>query len=253
MLDTPSMRQRIAIVDPAPRSREHARRAVRGLGHAPMVFASVEELLAIGRSVHRYALMCFGVSADTQDVRQVIDKSREVVGRDVPIMFFAPSNNSKALRDLGRIRQDEHLITPSSFAEIYNALEGFMTRHNLPLAEDGLAWGHYRFYPACALAKVQDTEVWLDSLEFELALEFFHNVDRPLTSEWLKVMVPRPPVRSWPRWLDSRVNHLRSQLDLGSARDWPTVDKHCRGYLLHSVAKQTRLPAEFAIERFVQS
>ena len=124
-----------------------------------------------------------------------------------------------------------------------------MIRHGLPLAEDGLAWGAYRFYPACALVKVGGNDVWLNSPEFELALEFFHNVDRPLSSEWLKAMVTRASVRGWARWLETRVDHLRHQLDLSSRNDWALADARCSGYRLRSISEEEPSSSAFAIER----
>ena len=253
MMQEKALRQRVAVVDCVQRTREHARRAVRGLGHAPLVFTDVDELLAVGRSKHRYALMCFGIPSDAQDIRQLVEASKDVIGREVPVMFVASEGSSKALKDLGRIRRDETLVIPSSFADLYNAVEGFMIRQGMPLAEDGLAWGPYRFFPGCTLAKVSGADVWLDSPEFELAMELFHNVDRPLSSEWLRNMVPKSPARGWARWLDSRVDQLRRELALGSARNWNFSDARCNGYRLTSTEKKTPAPSSFAIERCFQA
>lgn len=243
------LRQRIAVLDPNPRSREHLRRAVRGLGHTPMVFSDITELLAVGRPRQHYAMLCFGIHSGASDVRHLVDLSREIVGRDVPAMFVA-SGASRALRTLGRIRSDELLVMSSSFSEVFNALEGFMVRHGLQPADEGLAWGRYSFHPACALVKVAGAEVWLDAHDFELALELFHNIDRALTSAWIKRMVNRPPVRNWQRWLDGRIAHLRRQLDLDAESDWLPSAVHCRGYRLHRVANRKCPAPDFSIERF---
>ena len=141
-----ALRQRVVVVDPLPRSREYMRRAIRGLGHAPLIFTSSHELLAANRPIQRCALMCFSIPPGGQDLRRVVDACRAVVGKDVPVMFVAAGHDPKALKDLGRIQQNELLATPSSFADVYNSLEGFMIRNGLPLAEIGLAWGPYRFF-----------------------------------------------------------------------------------------------------------
>ncbi|MBU1358626.1 MAG: hypothetical protein KKC79_03215 [Gammaproteobacteria bacterium] len=253
MNQNPSLRQRIAVVDPTPRTREHARRAIRGLGHTPVVFTSVSELLMLGKAHHRYALMCFGVGPNEDDVRALVELGRAVLGSDIPVMFITSGGSARALKELGRVRPNETLITPSSFADVYNAMEGFMIRNGLPLADDGLVWGPYRFYPACALANVSGTEVWLDSPEFELALEFFHNINRPLSSTWLRGMVPKIPARSWARWLDSRVDQLRRELDLGPLQPPEPPGAHWDSYRLASVSHNPQATAGFAIERCLQS
>lgn len=249
MTNEAALRQRIVVVDPMPRSREYLRRAIRGLGHSPLVFTDADELLEASRSIQRCALMCFGVPPNTQDLRRIISMCREMVGRDVPVMFLSTGDDPKSLRDLGRMQRNELLATASSFADVYNSLEGFMIRNGLPLTEDGLAWGAYRFYPACALVKVGGNDVWLNSPEFELALEFFHNVERPLSTEWLKAMVSRASVRGWARWLDSRVDHLRHQLALCASDDWALANARCSGYRLTSVSEKELPSPAFAIER----
>lgn len=252
------LRQRIAVVDPCARTREYMRRAIRGLGHAPLVFTEVDELLCVERGLQRCKLMCFGLPPDGQHLRELIAACREIVGPEVPIMFVASPLNSRALKELGRIRPNEMLATPSSFAEVYNALEGFMIRHRLPLSEEGLVWGPYRFFPACALVTFSGTEVWLNAAEFELALEFFHNIGRPLSLDWLRSMVPKSSSRGWARWLDTKVEALRHQLALEGcapgATPWtPIAHPGAVAYRLTSIAACEPSPPGFAIERFEEA
>ncbi|MEJ7686980.1 MAG: hypothetical protein WKG52_08320 [Variovorax sp.] len=242
------LRPRVAVVDPAPRSREHIRRAIRALGHAPLVFTSIDELLAAGNSTRAYALMCFGVPAGVTDIRRVAEEAKEVVGREVPVMFATPEITSKTLRSPGRMQPNEFLAVQSCFSDIYNALEELMIRERIPMGDPGLAWGRYRFFPSCASVRVARTDVRLDTFQFELALEFFHNPGRILSPAWLQTMVNKPADADWTEWLEASVEVLRAKLSLGPSQTWKLGNAACGGYCLSSNVKKRRSPVKRAAE-----
>ena len=205
MHSTHGLRQRVAVIDTAPRPREHTRRAIRALGHAPLVFTSIDELLVAGPSTRGYALMCFGVPAGVSAIRPLVDQAREMVGREVPVMIATPEITPRALKSLGRMEPTEFLAVQSSFSDIYNALEELMIRERIPMADPGLGWGRYRFFPSCSSVQIARADVRLDTFQFELALEFFHNPDRILSRAWLQTMVTQPTDENWSEWLETSV------------------------------------------------
>ena len=61
-------------------------------------------------------------------------------------------------------------------------------------------------------------------------------------------MVPKPSARGWAKWLDGKVQHLRSQLALSAPDNWESANFHCSGYRLSSIQLAEPTPAGFAIE-----
>ena len=55
------LRRRVVVLDPMLRSREHMRRAIRALGHAPLVFNDLEELSQLRGKLLRCSALCVGL------------------------------------------------------------------------------------------------------------------------------------------------------------------------------------------------
>jgi DNA-binding response OmpR family regulator len=210
------------------------RRAVRALGHAPLVFDKLEELLLLRGAHARCAMMCLGLPPDHVDLRTWVYKARSVVGAEVPVLFVTRENLLKALQTLGSVEGDSVLVAPSSFAEIYNGLGEFMAQHALPTTGEGLSWDHYLFIPSQKSVMVDGAEINLRPAEFELALEFFHNVDRVLSRDWLLAMTSGMAPDASSRWIDANVARLRSHLGLASIHGggWRLNNVRYAGYKL---------------------
>jgi len=227
-------RRRVAVLDPVLRSREHVRRAVRALGHTPLVFNSMEELLLLRGAPLRCSAMCLGSPPDTTDLRVWVRNARSMVAADVPLLFLTRDNLLKDIEALSCVEGDQILAAPTSFADVYNALEAFLAEHELPTAGRGLEWDGFRFMPSLESVMVDGTEIWLKPLEFELALEFFHNVDRVLSRDWLRGMASGVAPSASGRWLDASVGRLRSQLGLASLHgcEWKLSNVSHAGFKL---------------------
>lgn len=129
----PRMRQRVAIVDSTPHSREDARRATRQLGHAPFVFDSVADLQAIGSDARAFAMVLVACSVRGAAVR-IATEIRDFVGGGVPMMTLVSSG-----RHLASMTRDPHTdavaVRPRRFSDMHAMLALFMQRHGLPTAD----------------------------------------------------------------------------------------------------------------------
>jgi len=139
--------QRIAILDEAPRSRELLRRAVRVLGHSPLVFESMKELLLTQGTPQRYALLCLGVSGNARDARFVVAQARDVVGTDVPVVLVANAGPAAISRMRTYLAGDDVLASSLTFAQTCVSLAAIMERRGMPTVKYGLTWGDYCFLP----------------------------------------------------------------------------------------------------------
>ncbi|WP_345539745.1 hypothetical protein [Variovorax defluvii] len=198
------------------RSREHLRRAIRALGHAPLVFNDIEELLPLREGLPRCAAVCLGLPHYPADLQAWVRAARNVVTSGVPMLFLTRENPLKAPGSLRCAEGDLVLAAPTCFADVHNGLQAFFTQHAIPCGSTGLAWGGYRFVPSRESVVFDDIEIHLRPLDFELALEFFHNTNRVLSRDWLRSMAAGVVPEAGGRWLDASVARLRTQLGLAT-------------------------------------
>lgn len=208
------LRRRVAVLDPVLRSREHMRRAIRALGHAPLVFNDLEELAPLRGSQLRCSALCVGLPPNPLEQQAWIRAARNLIGPGVPLLFLARENPLKATESLRCTAGDLVLAAPASFADVYKGMKAFFTQHALGTDDSGLEWGGYRFVPSRETVVIDGLEISMRPLDFELALEFFHNIDRVLSRDWLRTMASGLAPETGGRWLDASVGRLRSQLGL---------------------------------------
>ncbi len=208
------LRRRVAVLDPMPRSREHMRRTIRALGHAPLVFNDLEELLPLRGSLLRCSALCVGLPQNPLEQQAWIRAARSLVAPGVPLLFLARENPVKAAETLRCSAGDVVLAAPTSFADVYKGMRAFFAQHGLAAEDAGLEWGGYRFLPSKESVVLDGTEIGMRPLDFELALEFFHNIEHVLSREWLRIMAAGLAPETGGRWLDASVGRLRIQLGL---------------------------------------
>jgi len=228
------LHQRVAVLDPVFRTREHMRRTIRALGHAPLIFEDPQELLFLHNASLRCSAVCIGVPRRRVDLPHWIRGARNAVGPDVPLLFLTRDNLLKPIESLACSERDLLVAAPSSFADVYLGLQGCMARHSLAATGPGLEWGDYRFVPSKQTVFLDEEEIKLPPLDFELALEFFHNIDRVLTRQWLIGMAASLAPESTGRWVSACVSRLRDKLDLAGGRgcEWRLVHVRGLGYKL---------------------
>jgi len=109
-------------------------------------------------------------------------------------------------------------LTPSTFEGAYAVLESFFGQHRIPVPERVAGWGAYRFVLPLGKADVAGDEVKLRPIEFDLAMEIFRNIDRPLTREWLWSTVWERGFDLQSRSLDTNMSCLRRKLGLHTGK-----------------------------------
>ncbi|OUL99158.1 hypothetical protein A8M77_28000 [Variovorax sp. JS1663] len=192
------------------------RRAVRALGYAPLVFNDLEELLPLREGLLRCAAVCLGLPHYPAEVQAWVRAARSVVAAGAPMLFLTRENPLKAPGALRCAEGDLVLAAPTCFADVHNGLKSFLTQHSMAPAITGLTWGAYRFVPARESVVFDDIEVHLRPVDFELALEFFHNTNRVLSRDWLRTMASGLIPDAGGRWLDASVARLRTHLGLAT-------------------------------------
>ena len=181
---------RVAVLSYTPRSREFARRALRSLGCAPLIFSSLDELEAMGERSASLDLLLLGDVPDVDSQgRMALAGAMALVGPEVPVLH-APLSKRPRSRSRGADATDIQLASPRYFGELYAAILDFLPTARLDDAPSGLAWEGYEFHPRERTVAFGDAEVRLDPVAFDVALELFYNAGQPLSRRWLKRMLP---------------------------------------------------------------
>jgi DNA-binding response OmpR family regulator len=226
--------QRIGVLDPVFRTREHMRRAIRAFGHAPLVFDDLQELLFLPPASLRCTAMCIGLPRGLPDLRSWVRGARNAVGPGVPLFLITHHSSPRQFRSLGSDESDLLAAAPLSFSDVYLGLRGCMARHAMAPVRPGLAWGPFRFVPATESVIVDDEEIKLSALEFELALEFFHRIGQVLARSYLLSVASSLSPGGSGAWLNDCIEVLSDKLDLRPSRgcEWLLAPVRSQGYRL---------------------
>jgi DNA-binding response OmpR family regulator len=232
---------RIAVLDPDFRTRERMRRAIRRLGHVPATFPGAEELLkeCRGSATPGFEALVVACPADAAAAGALIAQVRAQVGPGCPLILTTSKRGVRELSVLHAGASDIVEVTPSSFEETYLLMKFFLRRCGLPLADHSLEWGPYCFSLPMSNLKLGDTDVRLMPIEFDLAIEFFNNIDCLLPREWLHAMVWDKNYPAGSRSLDTHVSGLRRKLGLHTGEHGlELLSVRAGGYQLSTVARR---------------
>src|SRR4030088_2562684 len=90
-------KRRIGVLAYASGEREYARRVLRSLGYAPLVFTKLDELTAMGADATTLDMLYLGNTPVTDSKgREVLEGVRVSIGPDVPVLHAAAQKNARA-------------------------------------------------------------------------------------------------------------------------------------------------------------
>lgn len=232
--------RRVGVLAHGPRSREFLRRAMRSLGYAPLVFASLDDLVAMGPDASTLDMLFLGDVPDTDSLgRAVMASARAAVGPHARVLH-APLQPRRRTRNRGATVDDIDTASPRFFGDLYGAILSFLNSHGFEGTQAHLSWGAYSFHPIEQTVSFAGEAVKLDPVAFDVALEFFFNLGRPVTRKWLKRMLPSGERgANWHR-IDNiacTVDDLRVAIQLQEPTGWALDAIGDTGYQLRRVQR----------------
>lgn len=214
-------RQRIAILEPDLRGREHARRVVRATGHAPYVFAGIEEMQEVDATERPFAMAYLGCALGDEDIERTVRDVRACLGDTLPLLLAVKPVAVRRVAQAPTIAADHVMALQPRFADLYLELTDFMWAHGPHPQDTLLSWGELRFRPAARTLQIGEAApMSLSLFHFELALELFHNVGRTLSRRWLNTMLAPPSRAISAASLQDAVSRLRQLLNLQTPAAW---------------------------------
>jgi DNA-binding response OmpR family regulator len=194
------------------------RRSVDRLGCASVAFESLSDLMNALQAGDRFGLLLLNLPVDVN-----INWLKAIRGlTSAPVLFAI--NESKAawqLRAGGRFQGESNfdfVFPPFDSAEIRLRVRNLMSRSaSLKCAQAGngvLAYKSYRFQIDERKVFYEGREVSLQRREYDLALNFFKNIDFPLARGNLNFLLRREFSDSRSRVLDVYVAKIRKKLKI---------------------------------------
>lgn len=230
--------RRVALFDPVMRSRELARRAIHRLGHIPVIVDDLRWPDAADTSpAPAYDLAVISCPASAEAAVAMLACARAVFGEQTALLVVAGKSRTLQMRAICTGIRESVIVRPSSFSSYYGLLRQAMRRQGFDLMDPELQWGPYRFEASAGIVQFGGRTLKLPPLEFDLAMEFFRNLDRTLSRERLYSTLWEH-FDDGSRALDTQVSRLRRKLDLQRVDGWSLRSASGVGYRLVSPRTQ---------------
>lgn len=209
----------------------------------PVPFGDVNELLEeCGNSALPLAAVLLVCPDAPRFAQPLVAQVRKRLGAELPLILSTTKRQMRALSDLHSGRSNTAVntvvVTPATLEAAYAMLESFLRRQQMRVPDRIASWGPYQFVLPEGKAGVAGEEVKLRPIEFDLAMELFRNIDRPLTREWLWTTVWEKGFDLQSRSLDTNMSCLRRKLGLHAGKHGLTLQSIWgTGYQLSQAAR----------------
>lgn len=230
---------RIAVLDPDLCTRKRMRRAIRRLGYVPVTFAGLKDLLQESLAPGcRFEALVMACPDDLGRARILMAQLRKRLGTECPIIVSTSRRQFRELSALHAGAADAIFVSPASITGAYQVLASCLQEQQMPVATPLVVWGGYRFDLRSNTAEVAGDEVNLKPIEFDLAVEFFRNMGRPLTRDWLHALIWEQDRKPNSRSLEVNLSSLRHKLQLhGDEHGLELQSIWARGYQLNVTSR----------------
>lgn len=211
---------RIGVLACTRRTQEYVRRILRSMGYAPLVFANVQELAALGSNASKLRMLVVGGHSTDIAARdgELLASIRAAIGERVPLLYCPLGNAPRAM-----YRGIADGVVPDSsqyVSDLCQALRGFMESFGLRGPQSSLHWGGYAFHLLQGAVTFADKEVRLPPLSFDTALELFYNAGQTVAPGCLASVLPIGRARPTEPSFSRIVHDLKVSLELGCGHGW---------------------------------
>lgn len=228
---------RIAILDNDPNQAELVCGALRAAGHICQPFFSAKELLLQLRRESYDMLILDWQVADLSAV-EVLRQSRDKLPVSMPVLFMTSRSGEDDIIAGMEAGANDYLIKPIRRSELVARVQALL-RRSYPATHsvtEQIRFGLYIFEPRTCRLLINEVEINLTQKEFDLALLFFRNLDRPLSRTFINEVVWARETDIPSRTLDTHVSRVRNKLNLRPENGFRLAPVYAYGYRLETVS-----------------
>ena len=152
---------------------------------------------------------------------------------DLPVLLITGRSPENPLAQLLAECSADFLIKPVRASEFRLRINILATRHRPEaVKDDALTFGEYIFNKRLTQVMLNGQSISLTQKEFELALFFFQNLDRPLSRAFIHEAIWSQDAEFSSRTLDTHVSRVRNKLGLKPAAGYRLAPVYSFGYKL---------------------
>ena len=152
---------------------------------------------------------------------------------EVPVLLITGRSPDNPLAQLLAESSADFLIKPVRASEFRLRINILATRHRPEAVKDNaLTFGEYIFNKRLTQVMLNGQSISLTQKEFELALFFFQNLDRPLSRAFIHEAIWSQDAEFSSRTLDTHVSRVRNKLGLKPAAGYRLAPVYSFGYKL---------------------
>jgi DNA-binding response OmpR family regulator len=152
---------------------------------------------------------------------------------DLPVLLITGRSPENPLAQLLAECSADFLIKPVRASEFRLRINILATRHRPEAVKDDvLKFGDYIFNKRLTQLMLNGQSISLTQKEFELALFFFQNLDRPLSRAFIHEAIWSQDAEFSSRTLDTHVSRVRNKLGLKPSAGYRLAPVYSFGYQL---------------------
>jgi DNA-binding response OmpR family regulator len=152
---------------------------------------------------------------------------------ELPVLLIAGRTPENPLAQFLAESPSDFLIKPVRAAEFRLRVNNLATRHRPDaVKDDSLKLGNFIFNKRLTQVMLNGQSISLTQKEFELALFFFQNLDRPLSRAFIHEAIWSQDAEFSSRTLDTHVSRVRNKLGLKPAAGYRLAPVYSFGYKL---------------------
>ncbi|ATA52371.1 MULTISPECIES: winged helix-turn-helix domain-containing protein [Variovorax] len=235
----------LALLDNSSSRSTLLQERLRTMGHRPVMFSTIGELLSTLSRGSRFDLLLAAPDAMGSESLLTVCwvlgmPALPITAQGEPDVVALPSYfddmpmlGSGTNFDLRRISNEalvQHMHT------LYTEQDTSAATRQAP-STDRWTWGEYRFVDGNNTVLHRDREIALQPRQFSFALELFRNLGNVLTRSWLMSSVWKlPPERPVTRSLDACATNVRRKLSLQRENGYVLRAVYGQGYQLVPVS-----------------
>ncbi|MGV8898412.1 MAG: response regulator transcription factor [Burkholderiaceae bacterium] len=228
---------RIAVLDDDPKQTELTCKTLSAAGHNCHPFSSGKKIQQSRRE--NYDMLVLDWQLHDASGPEVLRWARENLSPKLPVLFITSHTRENDIIEGLAAGADDYIIKPIRHIELVARVQALLRRaYPSQNTAEHIQFGHYDFETRSGQVTLDGALIALTKKEFDLALLFFRNINRPLSRATILESVWSSNIEIPSRTMDTHVSRVRSKLHLSPENGFRLTPVYSYGYRLEQLPVQ---------------
>lgn len=228
---------RIAVLDDDPKQTALTCKILRAAGHNCHPFSNGKKLQQSRRE--NYDMLILDWQVHDASGSEVMHWACENLSPKLPVLFITSHSSENDIIEGLAAGADDYMIKPIRRNELVARVQALLLRaYPNQNAAEHIQFGRYGLETRSGQLTLDGAPIALTKKEFDLALLFFRNINRPLSRATILESVWSSNIDIPSRTLDTHVSRVRSKLQLRPEDGFRLAPVYSYGYRLEQVSVQ---------------